>query len=478
MHPLRDYQRKALGNVAGHWRSSRSVLLVAPTGAGKTRMGVDPVVQYARAGRKVLWVVHRRELWKQAKRALAREGVTAGVIAAGVDRSPHEPVQVASVQTWLRRTKPEADLVVFDEAHHYEADEWGAVGEHYSGARVLGLTATPERIDGRPLGDSYEQLVVAAQYPDLVRDGYLVPCRVIRPDKSLNAGLGKDPVKAILDRGEGRSGFVYCSTVAEATRIAAELTDNGIRTGVISHETKLGERARLLAAMESGEIRMLANVMALTEGVDIPRASLCVLARGCSHVTPYLQMVGRVLRPAPGKEDSIFLDLSGVSHSHGLPLVRREYSLKGKGIKASDEVEALRLCPFCGHTQLSADGPKCLRCGKEFPRERREKRQPKIYDMELREVFAGADTPEWAKQKEKQRLVDVAKERGWTPWFLKQQYEALFGPDTKVLNTLSDTMKRKELDKLREQAEKRGYKPGWASYKYKSLFGEFPPREW
>lgn len=320
---LREYQEKAVISVRDEWLRVRSVCLVAPTGAGKTVLGQSLI-----HGKRALWVAHRRELVKQAA-----ERIGAGVIAPGYCANPKAIAQVGTVQTLVARgTRPPADVIVLDEAHHYMAAEWRELAECYPDANVLGLTATPQRADGEPLGDIFDSLVVAAPYSELVRDGYLVTTRVYRPAVSLGNDLAMDPVDAWMKHSEGSRAFVFCGRVSIANEIAERFRGLGVIAKTIEANTSIRDRDESLAQFRSGHVKVLTNVYALTEGVDVPEARTVILARSFGHVGSYLQAVGRVLRPAKDKPDAILVDLTGTSIKHGLPTQDREYSLGARPI--------------------------------------------------------------------------------------------------------------------------------------------------
>lgn len=315
---LRGYQTAAVDAVNASWKSHRSVLLVAPTGAGKTVLG-----QALINGRSALWVAHRRELVEQTSKRLG-----AGVIAPGYHVSPRKSVQVGTVQTLLARgARPNAEVLVLDEAHHYMAEEWRALVDAYPDAKILGLTATPERADGEPLGDIFEEIVVAANYSELIRDGHLVTVRAYHPKESLGNDLAMDPVDAWVKYSEGSQAFVFCGRVHIADELASRFRGLGVIAKTIEYNTPTRERAEAIDAFRRGSVKVLTNVYALTEGVDVPESRCCILARAFGHVGSYLQAVGRVLRPAKGKPDAILIDLTGTSRKHGLPIIDRAYSL-------------------------------------------------------------------------------------------------------------------------------------------------------
>ena len=316
MQPLRDYQARAVEQVRAHWQAGkRRVLLVLPTGAGKTRCGQELAEPFAR----VLWLANRTELIRDASERMAAAFgmLEVGVMAPGFSPSPHSRVQVSTVQTLLARDVwPEADLVVFDEAAHFAAERWSTVSEHYATAKHLLLTATPERGDGKAMGEIADVLVHGADYSELLAAGHLCAVRVFRPAAGiLGNALACDPVDAWERHSETSSGFAFFSTIDQATDAAARMNERGIRAAVIHQGTKRGERMATIDALRSGDLDCVCNVYTMTEGTDVPRARVCMLASACRHASNYLQKAGRVLRPHPSKQNAILIELVGASIS-------------------------------------------------------------------------------------------------------------------------------------------------------------------
>lgn len=334
--PLRDYQEAAVQAVRRAYADGgRSICLVSPTGSGKTRMGVEFATRHlARGGTGVLWLAHRVELVQQAAERLQKEGIErVGVIAAGVAPDPGALVQVASTQTLLARgALPSASLVVLDEAHHYVAAQWGDLAKQYAGVTRLGLTATPERGDGKPLGDLFDRLVVGATAKNLTEWGFLVPCRIEAPARYNPKRLHEDPVEAYLRCSPNGLALAFTRTVKGATQMRSSFEAAGIAAGVVCATTKPDVRAGLLARFAAGDIRVLVNVGVLTEGTDIPSVDTIILARGVGSAGLYIQIVGRGLRTFPGKTHMTLLDLVGASKKHGPPAAERAFSLEGRAI--------------------------------------------------------------------------------------------------------------------------------------------------
>lgn len=382
---LRPYQTRAISALRAEYTAGRRApVLVLPTGAGKTVVAAEVIRSATSRGRRVLFLAHRAELIAQSVAKLSAAGVDdVRIIQAAADLgSRTAPVAVASIPTltkWGDRM-PEADLVIFDECHHTVARTWARIAERYAGASILGLTATPQRGDGKAIGDIFDSLVVGSTVAELTALGHLVPCRVWAPPQILeSAQLTVSPLAAYLDHAPGQRAVVFCVSVEHAERVAAEFNAAGISAGTVDGAGSATARRDTLAAFASGRLRVVCNVHVLTEGWDCPGAEVCILARKPQHAGTFLQMVGRVLRPAPGKTTAMLLDLCGSVHDHGPPEMDREFSLDGKGIKKVDR-DAIRQCGTCGAVFLA--GPAaCPGCGATAPR--REVRLPEAIGGEL-----------------------------------------------------------------------------------------------
>lgn len=369
---LRPYQRRAIDELrASYAAGHRAPCLVLPTGAGKTVVASEAIRLTVERGGRVLFLVHRQELLHQSVNKLERAGVNdLRIIQAGSDLGSRSArVAVASIPTLTRWTdrQPDADLVVVDECHHVVAKTWKKLADHYSSARLLGLTATPQRADGKPIGDVFDAIVVGSTIAELTALGHLVPCRVFAPSDALTARtLARSPVEAYQRLTPGERAVVFCVTVEHAAQVADDMNAAGVPTAVISGDMSKGERAKALAALESGELRAVSSIGVLTEGWDCPAVSVCILARKPQHTGLYLQMVGRVLRPHPGKSHATVIDLCGSVHDHGPPDMERDFTLDGEGISKVDR-DAIRQCVTCGAV-FKAGPAECPACGEALPR--------------------------------------------------------------------------------------------------------------
>jgi len=445
----RKYQSDAANAVCEHWsRGIRRVVLVSPTGSGKTHMGKMLVEMH---GGSTLWVVHRDELVVQAEERVP--GVTVCTIQGLVSR-----------QDW-----PEAQLVVFDEAHHMAAAEWSQIVDHYPEAQFLGLTATPERADGLSLGGLFQELVLAVQPSQLLRDGYLVPCRVFQPPQSIRSRqLALCPVEAYKRHADEGRAFVYVSSVKQAHSMAAKFCEAGIPAAAIEANTKREVRRRYVEMFKDGRLQVLTNAHCLTEGVDVPGANVCILARNVSHPSMYLQIVGRVLRAAKDKTMATLIDLVGASSQHGLPLEDRGYSLHGDAIKRSVS-ESLTVCLHCGYTYISR--PHCPGCGKSTPK--KVERKPQMLSLILRELWAGKETPAHAKREELDSLRWVAKMENKRIEYVIKRYRDLFGENPPA-DAFDEDDKQRALESWRAEGRRLGRKIGYAAVRFNQAFGHWP----
>lgn len=429
---LRDYQTRAIDSVRAAYRAgARAVLLVMPTGAGKTATAAQLIAWAVARGRACTFVVHRREIVLDTHRRLASAGVPCGVVMAG-ERVAQAPVQVCSVQTLAAREHhPRADLVIWDEAHHVAADTYRDIRAQYPAAWHLGLTATPERSDGAPLGDAFEKLIAPISVRELVEAGHLAPIDVIAPQSRLTAALGADPVEALNAHAAGRPAIIFAAGVQESRAYADRL---GPRAAHIDGGTPRAERDAILARFERGDLDAVSNVFVLTEGWDSARAEVCVLARGCGSLAVYLQAIGRVRRTG-GRTDKrcTLLDLGGAVHEFGLPDEDRAWSLTTGQGKTKSERAWIAQCLACGLAVEGArlrpgpDGRRhCPRCGAPM-----KGRDP----VEIRNA--------------KLARVEIARNE-------------------------DGASRRAYLERLQRIAASKGYKPGWAAHQFKNRYGVWP----
>ncbi|TAL45478.1 MAG: DEAD/DEAH box helicase [Salinibacterium sp.] len=421
---LRPYQRNGLKELRNALLEGyRAIVVVSPCGSGKTVMFADMIDRIRLAGKKVLVLAHRKELIDQTSAKLDALEVPHGVIKAGHYRvQPWQPVQVASVQTLINRPQfPEADYVVPDESHHATSETWHTIIQAYPNARIIGWTATPYRGDGTGLAEAgFQKIVVVAQIPELIEQGYLVPAREFAPyDPDLRrirktaADYNSKDLGRAMDRptlignlvetwkkwAPGRSTVVFAVGIEHSRHIVERFLKEGITAEHLDADTPDDQRVAILGRVASGQTTIISNVTVLTEGWDMPRLSCGIMARPTLSESLFVQMCGRPLRPNEGKVDCILLDHAGNTGRHGSITDHRPFSLLGEP-RASGvpKPPSQKTCPKCLSVVPSSvekcpgltwDGRECLHVFEkkkrviiESPGELREMRKASIQKME------------------------------------------------------------------------------------------------
>ena len=451
---LRDYQQQAINTLRLAFQSgAMAPLLCLPTGGGKTIILATIAAQAAARGRQVLILVHRRELIHQASRKLADIGLDHGLIAAGM-AATDQPVQVASVQTLVRRLPTldwQPSLIIIDEAHHASAGSWTTVLDKWPDAFRLGVTATPCRLDGRGLSSAFDHLVLGPSVADLTDWGFLSPARIYAPPVVADlSGLRRragdyatDQASTAMNRptvtgdaiahyqrlAPGLRAIAFCCSIDHASHVAASFNTAGIPAATLLGNTP--DRDAVVAAFDAGAVQILVSVDVVSEGFDIPAASCAILLRPTQSLGLYLQQVGRVLRPAPGKDHALVLDHVGNVHRHGFPDDHREWSLaEGAKRAGSASAPSVRTCPEC--FAAFKPQPICPCCGATCaPIKSRVIREMAGELTELRREAIRQRIEERTASKRKQQaartlpqLLALAKERGYSPGWAYRIFQA------------------------------------------------------
>jgi superfamily II DNA or RNA helicase len=380
-----------------------------PTGSGKTCVMAEIMRSLADRGRSALVLVHRRELIAQTSSKLTLAGVEHGIIAAGVQPTDH-PIQIASVQTLARRlarVSASPDLILIDEAHHATAGQWSAVLDHWPDALRLGVTATPVRLDGRGLSAVFDRLITGPSVADLVAARFLTRQTIYAPPVVADllklperagdfaAGQAADRMNRPTVTGDAIDHFrrlagnqraiVFCCTVEHAENVAASFTAAGFAAATLLGSTAADLRDSTVQQFAAGTLQVLVTVDVVSEGFDIPAAGCAILLRPTASLGLYLQQVGRVLRPADGKDAAVILDHVGNVHRHGFPDDHRDWSLddrlKRTG-KGGSPAPSVRTCPECFAAFKPA--PVCPCCGAACAAPERELKQVEGELVELK----------------------------------------------------------------------------------------------
>lgn len=415
----------------------RRILVTAPTGFGKTVFTAHMFQNVSSKGYKAWFINHRVELIGQSFSTLTHAAnISCGVVCSGYAPSRHENIQICMVATLARRMHlmQSPDLIVVDEAHHIVASTWAKTINAHPKAVVIGLTATPERLDGRGLGEYFQVIVQGPTPAQLIANGRLSPYRMYapsRPDlsgvhqvagdfnkKELSAAMNQstvvgDALAHYKAHADGKRGVGFAYSVEASKAIAAKFNEAGIPSAHIDGATPRAQRDAIVSDMRTGRIRVLWNVEIVTEGFDLPEAEIAIILRPTQSFALWRQMIGRVLRPAPGKTALIF-DHSGNAYRHGLPDDDHEWSLEGKPRKKKDTECPVKQCGKC-YAMIPAASMTCKYCGFVF---QAQPRDVSVSAGELTEVDKEAlrahRREEVKKARTFEQLVDLGKKYGYT----------------------------------------------------------------
>lgn len=459
---LRPYQQFAEQEVRNAMAGgAKRVATYLPTGGGKTLTATSIITKALVKGRKIVFLANRKQLVQQTSAVLHRYGITHGILQADNTRRIHERVLVASIDTVHVRGLPDdVGLLIIDECHGVAGSKkYLTMLLRYNNVPVIGLSATPFAVGmgkhydklGGPL---FEYLVVGATIKELIDGGYLVDCDVYAPSepdlKKVRSSTGMD---GLLDYNErqlaeaidkpnligdilthwrklanGKQTVVFSTTIAHSKHIVEIFNAAGVVAEHIDYHYGDDERAAILGRFARGETMVLSNVSLLSEGWDCPVCEVMILARPTRSLIRYIQMVGRVLRPAPGKTKALLLDHSGSTARLGhpcddLPLFLDDGTPKAATKQQVERRESLpKPCPACSFMR-PAGVHECPKCG--FRPERQS--DVLVVDGELVKL---------------ERKRPIKKETG------QHVYSQLLA-----------------------YAEAKGFKAGWAYHKYAEFFG-------
>lgn len=468
MLTLRPYQTSLIDAVRDQLRNGmQRVLLTSPTGSGKTCLTAYMIKTAVEKGKRCWFLNHRRELVRQSIETLEDSaGVNCGIIASGFGANGYHLAQVASIQTLFRRWEkyPLPDLIICDEAHHLVSPSWSAlliaILERKPTIKIVGLTATPARLDGRGLAQWFQVIVEGPSTATLIAQGYLATYRMWGapvPDltgvdklagdynqKQLAAAMSRtavvgDALNEYRKHCDGKRALVFMWSIQSSMELTERFNMAGIPARHVDGETEHTVRDRTMAAFRRGDVKVISNVDLFGEGLDVPALEAGFLMRPTQSLAMYLQQCGRILRPNEGKGAALIFDHAGHAAVHGYPDDPRVWTLDGIEKKALKRNAPIRQCPQC-YAVVPLSAKTCRWCGTVFvpkPREvdevegeleeltaeqiasmqrnrelRREQGQANSYEALLRIEHARGYQPGWARHvwaaKQQKRLRSSA----------------------------------------------------------------------
>jgi superfamily II DNA or RNA helicase len=383
----------------------------------------------------------------QATERLKSFGLNPGLIQ-GKNSRVNPFLNVASVQTLRNRTNRilPPDIIFVDECHLSMANSYRKIFDAYPNAFVVGMTATPTRLDGKPLGDVYSDIVAPISIDLLTNQSFLVPVRKFVAKEKVDlsgvhmvagdynsAELFQKYDKANLYAGvvdnynkfaNGRQFIIFCVNVAHSKKTAQMFREAGISCEHLDGESTEAERNSTISKFRAGLIQGISNVALFTEGFDVPNVSCVILNRATKSLALYLQMIGRGLRPNQNKTDCVILDHGDNVVTHGWYSHEHEWSLTGKKKKNKQDAFSVRLCDNC-EAMMPINQNICSNCG--YARPQKERTQNIIQESEMIEITKTLiphhlKGKPWGRMNEAE-LKELAQIKGYKPGWVYRQLQ-------------------------------------------------------
>ena len=365
MITLREDQEQLRGKLRVSLRSSSSVLVFAPPGFGKTVLASALIQALFKAGKRTGFAVHRAELVTQTAGTLDKFDIPYSFVASGRHYNPYHRVYIISTPSMRNRLgKIPLDYLFVDEAHLSMSKNWQAMIDHYreAGTRIIGLSGSPERLDGKPLGDNFQDMVMGPSVADMIDAGRLARYRAFAPagvDTSAlhtrNGEFVSSEVDALMSGkaamsnavshwkkfAAGKRTIAFCPSVARSEQMAEEFRAQGVNAVHVDGTTERSFRREVFKDFADGKVDVLTNVNLFCEGFDLSAqvgrdvpVNAVLLYRPTQSLALHLQQVGRAMRPQP--DPAIILDLVGNLSRLGLPDDEREWTLEGRKTTARE----------------------------------------------------------------------------------------------------------------------------------------------
>ncbi len=424
---LRQYQLEVLDNVKQCWlQGKRKPCIVLPCGAGKSVIAAEFAKRTTVNQKNVLFIVHRKELKDQIQNTFYNWGVNMN------------HCDVSMVQTVARRLEQikKPSLIITDENHHCLANSYKKIYNYFDQSYMIGLTATPVRLNGSGLGDVNDALVESVSTKWLIHNNFLSPYDYYAPQVSDlsklhtrrgeyvsseieemldNSKIYGDVIKYYHQLAHNQKAIVYCATVKHSVETAKAFKANGITAVHIDGTTSKNARQRIIDDFRRGYIQVLCNVDLISEGFDVPDCTAVILLRPTKSLSLYIQQSMRCMRYKENKRATI-IDHVGNAYRFGLPDEDRVWSLETKKTKVKNEdekEEKVRQCDECYFTHTPS--PICPNCGYVYPKQEREEKE-EIKDIKLEKLTSDVQSYTKACECQSYRELHIfAKLKGYKP---------------------------------------------------------------
>lgn len=430
--PLREYQTELIARTRKSWAAGhKQPCIVLGCGGGKSVIVAEIARKTTENHKRVLFIVHRKELCDQIRKTFEWWGVDMDYCTVGM---------VQTVTRRLNKIRPPA-LIITDENHHCLANSYRRIYDAFPGAYCVGVTATPVRLDGSGLGDVNDDLIVGPPTRWLIDNGYLAPyqyysVKLIDADALKTCRGEYDLTGVVLDRkiygdvilsyhkfADGLKAICYCPSIPYSEQIAERFRAAGIPAAHIDGSTDKKERDRIISDFRTGKVQVLCNVDLISEGFDVPDCGAAILLRPTKSLTLYIQQAMRCMRYRPGKT-AVIIDHVGNVFRHGFPDDEREWDLYAKPDKKAKKEPQIRAkeCPEC-MAAVPSSAAVCPQCGYRFRAEGRElKEDGNAKIEEIKRITADYTRPEDCRSY--RELLEYAKNHGYKPGWAWYQSKA------------------------------------------------------
>jgi superfamily II DNA or RNA helicase len=447
----------------------RRILVVLPTGGGKSVVAASLMQLTAAKGNESIFFASQRELITQIGNQLKKIDVPSRTIMAGVDE--HDGFEdrvdvlcslVARDTLWQRAFKrdkmelPTADVMQIDECHQVGCPTYVSIMEAYEKSIIIGWTATPCRSDNRPLGLWFDTMVQGATYKELQDGGYLVPVKVIAPDRpdlqgckvsrgdyakgDLQKRMNRDEmvgniVKEWLKHGQGRSTVLFAAGVDHSIHCRDVFRKEGITAEHIDGKMSTDERDDIMLRARNGQVRVVCNYGVLHTGVDVPNWKVMICARPTKSFGLFRQMAGRIQRPYQGHDHCLILDHSDNTLHFGFPDEDVEWEIDGEGDQGKKHMEAKKREPgekgsepyACEKCHSMYRGYACPVCGHKPEKKGNEIKMSSGELKELERAKANRKATPMDKQKHWDKCMGIAIQKGMKIGAAAHMYKEHFG---------------------------------------------------